>query len=75
MNLLITIFCQSRPQVGALFVPCTKAGNSINLKGFQDKNMINVLSGLKILLPNYILVIITSIFKHCFNSLINNFLA
>ena len=47
MNLLITVFCQSRPQVGVLFVPCTQAGKSINLKGFQDMKMINVLSGLK----------------------------
>lgn len=44
MNLLITVFCQSKPQVGA-FVPCVKAGKSINLKGFQDRKMIsNVLS-------------------------------
>ena len=40
MNLLITVFCQSKPQVGALFVPCTKPGKSINLKGFQDMKMI-----------------------------------
>ena len=29
MNLLIIVFCQSKPQVGTLFVPCTKAGKSI----------------------------------------------
>ena len=75
MNLLIIVFCQSKPQVGTLFVPCTKAGKTINLTGFQDNKMINVLSGPKRLWPNYILVIITSIFRHCFNSLINNFLA
>lgn len=66
MNLLITVFCQSKPQVGALFVPCTKAGKCVNLKWFQDKKMINVLSGLKRLWPNYILVIITSILRRCF---------